>query len=148
MRTCSCQCEVPDDADSCPRCGALVPRGFLASLGGLLRRRKAEVAVQAPARQAAAPVSSGPGFSLKVEDVFTIQGRGTVVTGIVAGSGVAVGDSVRFRTAKGEWLECRVNGIHLKASLADAAKAGDTAGLLLSKVRIDDVAIGTTIERA
>lgn len=159
MRTCSgCQCEVPDESDTCLRCGALVPRGFFAALTGLFRGKAgaspatppAPTRAAAPAAPAARRVSlaDGDGFLLEVEDVFTISGRGTVVTGLVARGRIAVGDEVTFRTTKGAVARCRVNGVELFRKLAQEAVAGDNVGLLLSKIGHADIARGTTIERA
>jgi len=147
MRTCSaCRSDVPDAAESCPGCGAFVSRGFLASLGALFRGRKEE---PAPAPRAApAMSSSGEGFSLTVEDVFGIAGRGTVVTGRVAHGSLTTGEEITFRSPKGELLKCRVIGIEMIGKIVAAAKAGDSVGLVLSKVRIEDLALGTKIERA
>jgi hypothetical protein len=156
LRSCrGCQCEVPDDSDSCPRCGALVPRGFFAALAGLFRGKAGESPATPPAGAAAAApaarrasVADGDSFLLEVEDVFSISGRGTVVTGLVARGRIAVGDEVSFRTTKGSIARCRVNGVEMFRKLKQEAVAGDTVALLLSKIGHADIARGTAIERA
>src|SRR5262245_45236195 len=139
MRKCGgCQSEVPDESETCPRCGAIVPRGLLGSLRGLFKRggsggQASQAAAPAPPREA------GAGFRFGVEDVFSISGRGTVVTGRVASGSVRVGDEVRFRSAKGATVRCRVIGLEAFGQRPDEAKAGDTVGLVLSSVKLEEI---------
>jgi translation elongation factor EF-Tu-like GTPase len=137
---------VPDDSETCPRCGAIVPRGLLSSLRGLFGGGKAK----GPATPAPASPSreKGESFRFGVEDVFSISGRGTIVTGRVASGSVRVGDEVRFESAKGAAIRCRVVSLEALGGLKDEAKAGDSVGLLLSSVKLQDIAVGTTIEGA
>lgn len=146
MRSCpACQSSVPDGAETCPRCGNPAPKGLLSSLLGLFRRAPATPpAPPAPPR----PRDAAGAFSFKVEDVFSISGRGTVVTGRVASGEVRVGDEVCFRSATGASIKCRVNGIEMFRKVLDTARAGDDAGLLLAKVKREDIEVGTTIEHA
>ena len=149
MRTCSgCQSGVPDESESCPRCGNPAPRGFLASFLGLFRARPALPKSGAPAPSAPGPRDLAGAFSFKVEDVFSITRRGTVITGRVASGEIHVGDEVRFRSARGASVQCRVTGVEMLGKILDAARAGDHAGLLLSKVKPGDIEVGTVVERA
>jgi translation elongation factor EF-Tu-like GTPase len=59
-----------------------------------------------------------------------------------------VGDEVRFESAKGAAIRCRVVSLEALGGLKDEAKAGDSVGLLLSSVKLQDIAVGTTIEGA
>lgn len=155
MRTCSgCQSEIPDDAETCPRCGNLVPRGFFASISNLFRGKPAPAPATPPApkaAQSAVAVRAGDvagAFSLRVEDVFTISGRGTVVTGLIASGEIKIGDQVRFTSPKGKAMQCAVVGVEMFRKIVNEAKAGDTVGLLLRGVKLDDLEVGTNIESA
>ena len=92
----------------------------------------------------AAPVRDleGP-FLFPVEDVFTIGGRGTVVTGRVARGRVQVGDVVELLGAAVP--EAVVTGIETFHTLRDVAEAGDNVGLLLRGVDRDAIARGALV---
>ncbi|WP_420863492.1 EF-Tu/IF-2/RF-3 family GTPase [Algirhabdus cladophorae] len=76
-------------------------------------------------------------FHLKVEDVFTISGRGTVVTGTVEGGPVSVGDRVLVRKRDGEVIETIVTGIEAFRRLSERAEIGQQVGLVLRGVDRD-----------
>src|SRR5262245_53758664 len=136
MRSCAgCQSQVPDDSETCPRCGALVPRGLLGSLRRLFQGSK-PASGGSPPVPASQPSPGGEGFRFTVEDVFSISGRGTIVTGRVGSGEIRVGDEVRFRSAKGATVRCRVIGLEMMGKRPDVAKAGDSVGLLLSTVEL------------
>jgi hypothetical protein len=148
MRKCSgCQVDVPDASDNCPRCGAIVPRGVLSSLRSLFGGGSRSSAPHSPPAPPEPEAPAG-GFRFEVEDVFTITGRGTVVTGRVGSGEVRVGDDVRFETPKGKSTRCRVIGVEAFQKVLQVAKAGETVGLVLSKVGHEDVPPGTVIESA
>lgn len=84
----------------------------------------------------------GP-FLFPVEDVFTIGGRGTVVTGRVARGRVQVGDVVELLGAAVP--EAVVTGIETFHTLRDVAEAGDNVGLLLRGVDRDAIARGALV---
>jgi len=84
----------------------------------------------------------GP-FLFPVEDVFTIAGRGTVVTGRVARGRVRVGDVVELLGAAVP--ETVVTGIETFHTLRDVAEAGDNVGLLLQGVDRDAIARGALV---
>jgi hypothetical protein len=146
MRSCNgCNAAVPDDAETCPQCGNLVSRGFLASIAGLFRSKPA---TGKPASAPAPPRASAGSFKMKVEDVFSISGRGTVVTGRVSSGEVRIGDEVRIQNDQGTWTRTSVTGIEMFRKIVDVAKVDDNVGLLLRKVGRQDVAVGTMIESA
>ena len=155
MRTCGgCQSEVPNDAETCPRCGNLGPRGMLSSLLGLFRGKPAPPPALASA-SVSAPVEAAPrardvagAFSMKCEDVFTIQGRGTVVTGRITSGEIHVGDEVLVMSKKGAPIKCAVIGVEMVGKVVKVAHAGDDAGLLLRAVTWDQIEAGTTITQA
>lgn len=73
------------------------------------------------------------GFALTVEDVFTIHGRGTVVTGRVARGSIAVGDRVLLQGKNGT-MTAQVDGIEALRRILDSASEGDNVGILLRGV--------------
>lgn len=82
------------------------------------------------------------GFRFTVEDVFTIAGRGTVVTGRVESGTVSVGETVTLRGR-----QMAVMGIEMFRRTLDTAKQGDNAGLLLRDVSRNDVVRGDILEK-
>ncbi|MEV5610001.1 elongation factor Tu [Streptomyces sp. NPDC052225] len=83
-------------------------------------------------------------FLLSVENVMTISGRGTVVTGAVERGRVRVGDRVRvYGTA--EEVETVVTGVETFGKPMDEAQAGDNVALLLRGVARDAVRRGHVV---
>ena len=90
------------------------------------------------------PIESSGSFEFMVEDVFTITGRGTVVTGRVTNGTVRVGDDV---TISPSGIRTTVTGIEQFRKSLDYAQEGDNAGLLLRGVSRDQVHRGDLIIR-
>ncbi len=67
-------------------------------------------------------------FQMTVEDVFTITGRGTVVTGRITSGRIAVNETVRNRNSGRTYA---VAGLEMFRKTLDYAQAGDNVGLLL-----------------
>jgi len=83
-------------------------------------------------------------FSMPVEDVFSIQGRGTVVTGRVEQGVVKPGETVEILGLKAP-LTTTVTGVEMfKKSLAEG-RAGENVGLLLRGVKREDVLRGQVV---
>ncbi len=74
-----------------------------------------------------------PSFHMLVDDVFSIAGRGTVVTGKVEAGTIRAGDEVLVRGG-GRDLKATVAGIEAFRKMLPAAQAGDAIGLLLKGV--------------
>ena len=70
-------------------------------------------------------------FLMPIEDVFTISGRGTVVTGRVERGRVKVGDKVEIVGLKDETSETTVTGTEMFHKTLEYAEAGDNVGCLL-----------------
>ena len=86
-----------------------------------------------------APVMASGEFGFAIEDVFTITGRGTVVTGTVLTGSISVNDEVTIvRTG----LKTVVTGIEMFRKSLDYAQEGDKCGILLRGVNRDDVERG------
>jgi elongation factor Tu len=94
--------------------------------------------VPVPARYTEAP------FLLPVENVLTITGRGTVVTGAVERGSVRVGDTVEV-VGLGAGIIAVVTGVETFGKPMDRAEAGDNAALLLRGVRRHQVRRGQVV---
>jgi len=85
-------------------------------------------------------------FLLPIEDVFTITGRGTVVTGRVERGIVKVGDKVEIVGIK-ETRESVVTGVEMFRKLLDQGQAGDNIGVLLRGIEKKDVQRGMVLAK-
>jgi len=85
-------------------------------------------------------------FLMPVEDVFTITGRGTVVTGRVERGQIKVGEEVEIVGLK-DTRKTTVTGVEMFRKLLDFAQAGDNAGALLRGVKRDDVERGQVLAK-
>ena len=72
-------------------------------------------------------------FSLVVEDVFTITGRGTVVTGKIASGRAQVGDRVTLLRTGSPVDEVTIQGIEVFGKALNEADAGQTVGIVLGR---------------
>ena len=81
-------------------------------------------------------------FLMPIEDVFTITGRGTVVTGAVAQGRVHTGDKVQLVGIKSETKETVVTGVEMFRKTLDEGQAGDNIGLLLRGIEREEVERG------
>ena len=70
-------------------------------------------------------------FSMQIMDVFSITGRGTVMTGQVAAGSLAVGDPVCIPLENGETAARAVDGIEMFRKLVDRAEKGQRVGVLV-----------------
>ena len=85
-------------------------------------------------------------FLMPVEDIFSIQGRGTVVTGRIERGICKVGEEmeiVGFRDTR----KTVVTGVEMFKKLLDEGRAGDNVGLLLRGIDKDDVERGQVIAK-
>jgi len=83
-------------------------------------------------------------FAMPIEDVFSITGRGTVVTGRIEQGTLSVGDSVEIVGLR-ELQTTTVTGIEMFRKLLDEGRAGDNVGLLLRGIGKEDVERGQVI---
>ncbi|MET9856031.1 elongation factor Tu [Streptomyces sp. NPDC006450] len=84
-------------------------------------------------------------FLMPVENVLTITGRGTVVTGAVERGTVAMGDRVALLGGDGAAVESVVTGLETFGKPMDCAEAGDNVALLLRGVPRDAVRRGDVV---
>jgi elongation factor Tu len=85
-------------------------------------------------------------FLLPIEDIFTITGRGTVVTGRVERGELKLNDTVEIVGIK-PTKSTVVTGIEMFRKQLDSAMAGDNAGLLLRGVEKNDVERGQVLAK-
>jgi elongation factor Tu len=85
-------------------------------------------------------------FLMSIEDVFTITGRGTVVTGRVDRGVVKVGDDVEI-VGFAETRKTVVTGVEMFRKLLDQAQAGDNIGVLLRGIGKTDVERGQVLSK-
>ena len=83
-------------------------------------------------------------FAMPIEDVFSITGRGTVVTGRIEQGVLKVGDQVEIIGLR-DVQTTTVTGIEMFRKLLDEGRAGDNVGLLLRGIGKDDVERGQVI---
>jgi elongation factor Tu len=82
---------------------------------------------------------------MPIEDVFTITGRGTVVTGRVERGQLKVNEDVEIVGIKEEKTTTTVTGIEMFRKLLDTADAGENVGLLLRGIKREDVERGQVV---
>ena len=86
-------------------------------------------------------------FLMPIEDVFTITGHGTVVTGRIEQGKVKVGEKVELVGIMPEIKETTVTGVEMFRKLLDDGQAGDNVGLLLRGVDRDMVERGMVVSK-
>jgi elongation factor Tu len=86
-------------------------------------------------------------FMMPVEDVFTIKGRGTVVTGRIERGTINTGDPVEIIGLQDEIMDTVVTGVEMFHKILDQGQAGDNVGLLLRGTDRDEVERGMVIAK-
>ena len=85
-------------------------------------------------------------FIMPIEDVFSIEGRGTVVTGRVEAGIIKVGDEVEIVGIK-DTTKTTVTGVEMFRKLLDQGEAGDNIGCLLRGTKKEDVSRGQVLAK-
>lgn len=85
-------------------------------------------------------------FLMPVEDVFTISGRGTVVTGRIERGKVKVGEEIEIVGLK-DTAKTVVTGVEMFRKLLDEGQAGDNVGCLLRGIKKEDVERGQVLSK-
>jgi len=85
-------------------------------------------------------------FRMPVEDVFSIKGRGTVVTGRIDRGKIKVGDKVEIVGFK-DTEETTVTGVEMFRKSLESGQAGDNVGILLRGIQKDDVERGQVLAK-
>ena len=86
-------------------------------------------------------------FLMPIEDVFTITGRGTVVTGAIHQGLVHTGDKVQIVGLSRDIRETVVTGVEMFRKMLDEGQAGDNVGLLLRGIERTDVERGMVVAK-
>ncbi|MHB0929084.1 MAG: elongation factor Tu, partial [Candidatus Nanopelagicales bacterium] len=95
--------------------------------------------IQTPAREVDKP------FLMPVEDVFTITGRGTVITGRIERGIVKVNEEVEIVGIRPKTMKTTVTGVEMFRKLLDEGQAGENVGLLLRGTKREDVERGQVV---
>ena len=85
-------------------------------------------------------------FLMPIEDVFSISGRGTVVTGRIERGMVKVGEEVAIIGIK-ETVKTTCTGVEMFRKILDQGQAGDNVGVLLRGIKRDDVERGQVLAK-
>ncbi len=83
-------------------------------------------------------------FLMPVEDVFTITGRGTVVTGRIERGVIKVGEDIDI-VGLGDTKKTTCTGVEMFRKLLDTGNAGDNVGLLLRGIKREDIERGMVL---
>ena len=100
-----------------------------------------DAAVPEPAREEDKP------FLMAVEDVFSIEGRGTVATGRIERGVVKVGEEIEIVGFHEESTKTTCTGVEMFRKLLDEGRAGDNVGCLLRGVKRDDIERGQVLAK-
>ena len=113
------------------------------------RKKSDDMDVQTLLDRANTPSPTSPAvasFRLPVDDVFSIQGRGTVVTGRIEAGTVRVGLPVQVVRGAGVIVTTKVTGVEMFRKVLDTATVGDDVGLLLADVTKEQVQQGDLVQ--
>jgi elongation factor Tu len=132
--------EFPGDDVPVVRGSALKAlEGDADAVGGIVElMEQVDSYIEEPVRETDKP------FAMPIEDVFSITGRGTVVTGRIEQGVLKVGDQVEIVGLR-DLQSTTVTGIEMFRKLLDQGQAGDNVGLLLRGIGKDDVERGQVI---
>jgi elongation factor Tu len=84
-------------------------------------------------------------FLMPVEDVFSITGRGTVITGRIERGIIKVNEEVELVGIKEKPLKTTVTGVEMFRKLLDEGQAGDNVGLLIRGIKREEVERGMVV---
>ena len=84
---------------------------------------------------------------MPIEDVFSIEGRGTVVTGRIERGIIKVNEEVEIVGIKEESMKTVVTGVEMFNKSLDEGQAGDNAGILLRGIKKDEVERGMVLAK-
>jgi elongation factor Tu len=86
-------------------------------------------------------------FLMPVEDVFTIQGRGTVATGRIERGVVKVGEEIEVIGLGKDTKKTTITGVEMFRKTLDQGQAGDNVGLLLRGIEKEDIERGQVLAK-
>lgn len=85
-------------------------------------------------------------FIMPVEDVFSIKGRGTVVTGRIEAGQIKVGEEIEIVGLR-DTKKSTVTGVEMFRKMLDEGQAGDNVGILLRGIEKDDIERGQVLAK-
>ncbi len=94
------------------------------------------------------PDTDADSFLMTIEDVFSITGRGTVVSGRIERGEISNGDLIKISGMGAEELQTTVTGLETGGKMLVQGKAGDTIGLLLRGTKKTDVLRGMIVTKS
>jgi len=100
-----------------------------------------DTAIPEPVREIDKP------FLMPIEDVFTITGRGTVVTGRIERGVIKVNEEVEIVGIRPQRSKTTVTGVEMFRKLLDEGRAGENVGLLLRGTKREDVERGQVVTK-
>ena len=86
-------------------------------------------------------------FLMAIEDVFSIEGRGTVATGRIERGVIKVGEEVEIVGLAGAPAKTTVTGVEMFRKLLDEGRAGDNVGCLLRGIKRDEIERGQVLAK-
>ncbi len=86
-------------------------------------------------------------FLMAIEDVFSIEGRGTVATGRIERGVIHVGDEVEIVGLANESRKTTCTGVEMFRKLLDEGRAGDNVGCLLRGIKRDEIERGQVLAK-
>jgi elongation factor Tu len=86
-------------------------------------------------------------FLMAIEDVFSIEGRGTVATGRIERGVVKVGEEVEIVGLAGDPRKTTCTGVEMFRKLLDEGRAGDNVGCLLRGIKRDEIERGQVLAK-
>ena len=86
-------------------------------------------------------MSTDPTFRMTIQDVFSIKGRGTVLTGRIESGTITVGDEIIIK-GRNSSKKAIVAGVEVRRKVTTNAKTGDDVGILLKDINDEDVRPG------
>ncbi len=86
-------------------------------------------------------------FLMAIEDVFSIEGRGTVATGRIERGVIKVGEEVEIVGLTNESRKTTCTGVEMFRKLLDEGRAGDNVGCLLRGVKRDEIERGQVLAK-
>jgi elongation factor Tu len=95
--------------------------------------------IPAPKRETDKP------FLMAIEDIFSITGRGTVVTGRIERGKIKAGEEVEIVGLSSEVKKTVVTGVEMFRKILDSGEAGDNVGILLRGIEKEDVSRGQVL---
>lgn len=87
------------------------------------------------------PMPVDPTFRMTVQDLFSIKGRGTVVTGRIESGTITVGDEIRIQRTSYDKTAV-VTGVEIRRKVVTHAQAGDDVGILFKDIGKEDIQQG------